>query len=447
MVQQTDRPIGWLPARDNRSRVFVSELELSAPRPIEPGVTGFARASILVRLHGEPLGVVEVALEQGRLAADDAVERAWAVLFDRIERHCRRDGIAVSIDAARLPPAADSCVGARLEVRERGPMVSVVIPTRDRVEMLLGCVATLLAQDYPRFEIVVVDNAPRTASAADALHLQHGEDTRIRYVREERPGISFARNRGVATARGEIIAFTDDDVRVDPGWLTSLVGAFLDDPRVACATGLVMPAELDTPAQRWTEEFGGFNKGYEPRAWDLEGGDGALFPYAAGQFGSGQNMAFEARFLRRVNGFNTALGIGSPAMGGEDLAAFFQVMISGRRLAYVPNALVWHIHRRDLWSLRRQLFTYGVGLSAYLTSCVAERPQRLLEFLPRVPAGMRHLLSSRSAKNVRKSETYPRHLTFLELAGVLYGPVAYARGLWRARLLRRTPAEKARSRQ
>ena len=130
-------------------------------------------------------------------------------------------------------------------------------------------------------------------------------------------------------------------------------------------------------------------------------------------------------------------------MGGEDLAALFEVMISGRRLAYVPDALVWHIHRRDVHSLRRQLFTYGVGLSAYLTGCVVERPQRFLDLLPRVPAGIRHLLSSQSAKNARKSATYPKHLTMLELVGVLYGPIAYARGRVRVAQLRRSRTTKS----
>jgi O-antigen biosynthesis protein len=314
--------------------------------------------------------------------------------------------------------------------------VSVVVPTRDRPDMVIDCIASILRQDYPRLEIIVVDNAPGSSATADALQSRFGEDPRVRYVREDRAGISFARNRGVDAARGRIVAFTDDDVRVDEGWLTALVRPFLEDPETACVTGLVMPAKLDTRAQVWTEEFGGFNKGYDARTWDLDSTDDVLFPYAAGRLGSGQNMAFHTDFLRRSGGFNTALGIGSPAMGGEDLAAFFSVVASGRRLAYAPEAVVWHIHRRDMGSLRRQLFTYGVGLSAYLTSCIVERPRRLLDLLPRVPAGVRHLLSPASGKNVHKSRTYPKHLTLLEMAGLIYGPMAYGRGLLRARRLR-----------
>jgi O-antigen biosynthesis protein len=302
--------------------------------------------------------------------------------------------------------------------------------------MVVECIAAILRQDYPRIEVVIVDNAPRSSATMDAVQAHFGEDPRVRYTREYRAGISFARNRGLAAAGGPIVAFTDDDVRVDEGWLTALVRPFLDHPETGCVTGLVMPAQLDTRAQVWTEEFGGFNKGYDARVWDLDTRDDVLFPYAAGRLGSGQNMAFDTEFLRRSGGFNTALGTGSPAMGGEDLAAFFSVVTSGRQLAYAPAAVVWHIHRRDMRSLRRQLFTYGVGLSAYLTSCLVERPQRILDLLPRVPAGMRHLLSPGSGKNVHKSSAYPKHLTLLEMAGLLYGPMAYARGRLRAWRLR-----------
>jgi hypothetical protein len=123
-------------------------------------------------------------------------------------------------------------------------------------------------------------------------------------------------------------------------------------------------------------------------------------------------------------------------MGGEDLAAYFAVIAAGRRLAYVPDAIVWHRHRADLDSLRDQLFGYGVGLSAYLASCIVRQPSRVIDLARRAPAGLRYLLSASSSKNVAKSVEYPATLTLLELLGVLYGPFAYARGRLRARRLR-----------
>jgi O-antigen biosynthesis protein len=418
------------------TRAFVGELELSASAEERRPGSRYDAANVLIRLHGEPLGLVAVPLTDGQLVHADVVDRAWAEHGDRIRTHLARDGVTSTTDLRELGDVVARCHDQRREVQRAGPMVSVVVATRDRPAMLVECLASILRQDYGRIEVIVVDNAPRSSATAEAVRSRFGEEPRIRYVREDRAGISFARNRGVAAARGRIVAFTDDDVRVDEGWLTALVQPFLADPETACATGLVMPARLDTQAQVWTEEFGGFNKGYDARTWDLDSHEDVLFPYAAGRLGSGQNMAFDREFLRRSGGFNIALGTGSPAMGGEDLAAFFAVVSSGRQLAYAPEAIVWHIHRRDMKSLRRQLFAYGVGLSAYLTSCLVERPQRLLDLLPRVPAGVRHLLSPGSGKNVHKSRAYPKHLTLLEMAGLLYGPMAYGRGLLRARRLR-----------
>ena len=90
-----------------------------------------------------------------------------------------------------------------------------------------------------------------------------GHGRRARYVREARPGLDWARNRAIAEAAGEMIAFTDDDVEVDPGWIRALVAAFAArSRRVAAVTGLVVPAELDTEAQVLFERYRGFGRGF-----------------------------------------------------------------------------------------------------------------------------------------------------------------------------------------
>jgi cellulose synthase/poly-beta-1,6-N-acetylglucosamine synthase-like glycosyltransferase len=85
----------------------------------------------------------------------------------------------------------------------------------------------------------------------------------VRYVREDRPGLAIAHNRGLQEVTASLVAFTDDDVQVDPGWLRELVLEFLADERVACVTGLILPMQLETPSQAWIEQFGGFGKGFE----------------------------------------------------------------------------------------------------------------------------------------------------------------------------------------
>src|SRR5574341_2112739 len=117
------------------------------------------------------------------------------------------------------------------------PPISIVVCSRDRAEWLQRCLASLTKLEYERFEVVVVDNASRDDATARVVAA-----TPFRYVREERPGLDWARNRGARETRHDIIAYLDDDARADPGWLRSLAAAFAD-PNVSAVTGLVRPAE------------------------------------------------------------------------------------------------------------------------------------------------------------------------------------------------------------
>ncbi len=147
---------------------------------------------------------------------------------------------------------------------------------------------SLLAQDHPDFEIVVVDNAPVTRETRELVERKYAE--RVRYVCEPVPGLAAAHNRGLAVVRGEVVAFTDDDVVADPRWLTELTAPFAADPGLGCATGLILPARLRTPAQVLLESHGGFAKGFAPRTYDPAEppADEPLFPFTAGRFGSGR---------------------------------------------------------------------------------------------------------------------------------------------------------------
>jgi O-antigen biosynthesis protein len=161
---------------------------------------------------------------------------------------------------------------------------------------------------------------------------------RVTYIREDRPGLGRAHNSGMEKVTAPIAAFTDDDVIADPRWLASLAGNFEQSPKIGCVTGLILPAELETRAQFWTERHGGFSKGFQRKVFDLEQQRPAapLFPYTAGQFGSGANMAFRMDALRQIGGFDSALGAGTLARGGDDLASFFAVVTAGYQLVYEP---------------------------------------------------------------------------------------------------------------
>jgi GT2 family glycosyltransferase len=309
------------------------------------------------------------------------------------------------------------------------PPASVVVATRDRPGELIACVRRLLDLAYPRLEILLVDNAPSSDATEVAVGRHFGHLPQVRYLREDRPGLSNARNRGLAEAAGDVIAFTDDDVLVDVGWLANLVAALQVAPHVACATGLILPAELDTEAALWFENYAGLAKGWERQLFDLREHrrPGPLYPYAMGQFGSGASLAFKTASLRRLGGFAAELGAGTTALGGEDLDIFLRLLATGAAIVYEPGAILRHRHLRDRAALQRQLHGYGVGLGAALTKCLLDRPTRALELAVRLPAGLAHLLSPASPKNQRKQADFPGELSWVEVRGVLAGPGAYLR--------------------
>jgi O-antigen biosynthesis protein len=424
------RPSGFKPVSVGTLELseVISGLEVRS----RPDGAAYERALLLVTLHRQPLGLLEVELNDGRIDATQLTARVWVALGDRIAAHLGSDGLqqVSSLSAEGIPTTATPPCLTGGPPDDAAPFVSVIVPTHNRPEQLATCLQGLTALDYPRFEVIVVDNAPSTQATAELVKNRYGGDHRIRYVLEPRRGSSRARNRGLAEARGEIIAFTDDDVLVDRYWLRSLVRGFSRAPGVVSTTGTAPPAELETPSQLWFESanLSGSKFGFEPRLFDLEDNrlPSRVYPYLVGAYGGGNNMAFDAGFLRSIGGWDEALGAGSPAGGAGDLDLLLRVVTSGHRIAFEPSAIVWHIHRGSLGAARRQVFNYGVGLSALLTKHLFSRKSGP-ELLVRAPQGLLHLLSPASPRNEQKADRYPFSLTVLELVGMLCGPVIYVR--------------------
>ncbi|WP_284704740.1 glycosyltransferase [Nocardioides bruguierae] len=439
-----------------RLAVWCTELELT-DRPgglVPPPGRTTERARVLLRLHGRVLGIVEVPAGPSHLVAEvllaglgpAGAARLADELAECVTEGCVEDPAAPLHAHPRLRGEADA----------DAPLVTVVICTRDRADQLVTCLATLRRQDHPAMEVVVVDNAPSDDATQVAFGSAVGDDRRFRYVREDVPGVSAARNRGLAEAHGGIVAYTDDDVHVDSSWVSATARAFAEHPAAACVTSLVCARTLDTPAERFFDDRVSWSLACEPRTYTPLEATEPLHPFAAGAFGTGAGMAFRTSVLRDLGGFDELLGAGTPTRGGEDLDAFARVLLAGHELHYEPSAVVWHSHRADLPSLRKQMLGYGSGLSAYLTKHLLDEHSRRL-MLARVPRGVAHY--ARGARRVVGHEDVatatapgaPRStggidgattgghglpttgLLARELAGLAVGPLWYLRAARRRR--------------
>jgi glycosyltransferase involved in cell wall biosynthesis len=261
------------------------------------------------------------------------------------------------------------------------PRTSVVICTRDRPDLLARCLQSLATQSVRPDEVVVVDNAP-----SDDLTRQVAAAASARYVREDRAGLDVARNAGWRAAHGQIIAYTDDDVVLHPRWLERLVAAF--DEEIAGVTGLVLPAELATPAQRLFERHWGFGRGFCRIDFGQEFyAQDRTDACPVWKIGAGASMAFRRDVFEQVGGFDERLDAGAAGCSG-DSELWHRILGRGLTLRYEPSAVAFHEHRRDLGALARQIRAYARGHVAALLIQHARTGHRgnLKRALLRLPA-------------------------------------------------------------
>jgi GT2 family glycosyltransferase len=401
--------------------------------------SGAPYASLLVvpTSHGCPLGTLTFDLPDPSGVPGERLSSAISGLMaEQIGAHLGADDIVAPNGDESPVPAAAQCRVAPLRT---GPPASVVVNTCADVDATLRCLAGVLAMPYEPFEVIVVDNRPAGSRVRAAVGERFGDDGRVRVVDEPHPGLATARNAGLREAAGEIIAVIDDDVVVDPFWLGRAARRFQDEPTVACVTGLILPAELETREQLLIEGLGAFGKGFSPRTFSLKRapeGD-PLFPYAGGTFGSGANTVLRAQAADLLGGYEESLGTGTPARGGEDLDLFIRLLLAGEEIAYEPSAFVWHRHPSGAGAPRRQAINYGIGLSAMLTHRWLAGGDRA-RMLRAAPAGFAYLRDADSRRNRARGADFPRSLRRWEALGLAAGPLAYLKSRASARRARGT---------
>jgi glycosyltransferase involved in cell wall biosynthesis len=216
------------------------------------------------------------------------------------------------------------------------PQISAIICTYNRAAYLGSAIDSLLAQTFPEFEVIVVDNASN-----DPTHevvAQRLEDTRLKYIYEPTVGLSVARNTGATIAAGEILAYLDDDAVASPQWLAVLWNAYQNNEKLAVAGGKVTlswPSGVSPPDWLSSELAGNLG------AYDL--GDEIVYIQSPGQTPRGVNYSIRRSFLEQIGGFNINLGrIGQKLLSNEELHMTEQAIELGWQVAYLPDALVAH---------------------------------------------------------------------------------------------------------
>jgi hypothetical protein len=394
-------------------------------------------AWVLVRAFGEPLGSFLLTTRSG-ISPRDLIDMIPPDVSEAVRERLTEAGFPA--ESATLPVdgftphSPPPFLAQREGLLRSGPEVTVVVCTRDQPEGLAKCLQSLQEQSYPRTSILVVDNAPTTGDTHDVVNKSVGPYP-TRYVLEPAPGLSNARNRSLAESQTDLVAWIDDDETADPHWICELVRGFTLLPEATFVCGVMIPGELDTPAQLWFEEYGGHSKGrgfapatFSPASSHVQS---PFFPLPP--FGTGGNMAMRRSSPQAVRKFNVALGAGTLSKGAEDTKAFTDVLLAGGTVQYQPTAVTRHFHRRELAAFERQLHGYGVGLSAFYASLVLEKPARLIPLARMLPTALTELTRTDGERLGGIGPHFPQQALKAHRRGMISGPLSYARAVLASR--------------
>ncbi len=283
---------------------------------------------------------VRAAFEEG---ACGAVAFAWTDEWWR-GGHSVDDWRFGLVDKARQPKPALAVVSRAFaeapfssDARGRWPKVSVVVCAYNAADTIDECLASLTALTYPDVDLIVVNDGSKDSTGLIARRYP-----KARVIDIPNGGLSAARNVGLAHATGDIVAYTDADVRVDPDWLTYLVQPILSGAYVGSGGPNVVPPDDDWVAQCVARAPGGPTH--------------VLLDDRVAEHVPGCNMAFRREALQSIGGFNPAY-----LRAGDDVDICWRLQARGLRIGFAPSALVWHHHRATVSAYWRQQVGYGEG--------------------------------------------------------------------------------------
>ncbi len=250
-------------------------------------------------------------------------------------------------------------------------MVSIIIPTCDRKDSLKGALDSIAGSNYPRdrYEVLVVDDGSVDGTDRLVRELQARLPMALRYFRQEKKGLSAAKNVGIRESKGEVLVFTDDDCLLEEEWLALIVQPF-ESPEIGVVGGPDRIPEASTPLATYIDYS---VTSFIGTGGVREGGTMRLAKY----YPRGCNTAMLKSAVEKVGGFDETF------KAGEDIELVYRVKRAGYSIAYAPEAFVWHKRRASFGTFLRQIFARG-----YWRAELGRRHRELLELSYLMPSMM-----------------------------------------------------------
>jgi glycosyltransferase involved in cell wall biosynthesis len=229
------------------------------------------------------------------------------------------------------------------------PPITVVVATRNRETEIGGAVEAILRNDYPDFEVRVIDQSDGTETEASVRRFL--SDPRFRYFKATARGVAAGRNLGIEGAKNEIVAMTDDDCRTPPDWLHELALAFGTDRRIGVVFGNVHPGPHDS------------RKGFVPSYTRKDAFLARSILDKRRVEGISACMGLKKSVWRALSGFDELLGSGAPFRSAEETDFTIRTLLAGYCVFEAPPFSVLHLGFRA-WDQGRDLiegYLYGIG--------------------------------------------------------------------------------------
>jgi GT2 family glycosyltransferase len=229
---------------------------------------------------------------------------------------------------------------------------AVAIPTLDRPKALSRCLDAVLNGTVLPAEVLIIDQGQYDVAEQVISQARLNCAIPLLHCSQPQKGLSAARNLATKQARGQIIAFTDDDCVPSSDWLAQIERTMISSPACDGVTGSILP---------FGEETSGLFPISIRTAEKRTTFQGRALPW---HVGSGGNFAIKRDWLLRIGGYDERLGAGSPGKAAEDTDLFYRLLQAGAIICYEPEAVIYH-ERQDAASLTRSFWNYSHGIGAF----------------------------------------------------------------------------------